>query len=145
MKLSVVNPDVLDEVVSNISRYANTQNKVSNADFFANHPFHRLFERHCNENSAPRKEGSTVSRYWFYERATGAYKNKTLYTTAGQRKTFEEKYPKNQVIKKTELAKYLVSFMGRPTKLVLERMQDSIIHQLSLVIVQSSMRKRLWS
>ena len=33
MKLSVVNPDVLDEVVSNISRYANTQNKVSNADF----------------------------------------------------------------------------------------------------------------
>lgn len=116
MKLSVVNPDVLDEVVSNISRYANTQNKVSNADFFANHPFHRLFERHCNENSAPRKEGSTVSRYWFYERATGAYKNKTLYATASQRKTFEEKYPKNQVIKKTELSKYLVSFMGRPDK-----------------------------
>jgi len=116
MKLSVVKPDVLDEVVSNISRYANTQNKVSNADFFANHPFHRLFEKHCDEQSSPRREGSTVSRYWFYERATGAYKNKTLYATPSQRKTFEEKYPKNQVIKKTELAKYLVSFMGRPDK-----------------------------
>lgn len=116
MKLSVVKQEVLDDVVSNISRFANTQNRVSNADFFANHPFHRLFEKHCNEQATPRKEGSTISRYWFYERATGAYKNKTLYATAAQRKAFEEKYPKYQVIKKTELAKYLVSFLGRPDR-----------------------------
>lgn len=116
MKLSVVKPDVLEQVVSNISRYANTQNSVSNADFFANHPFHRQFEKYCLEEAPPRKEGAINTRYWFYERATGAYKNKTLYATDGQRKKFSEKYPKEQLIKKTELAKYLVSFLGRPDK-----------------------------
>ena len=44
------------------------------------------------------------------------YKNQTLYATEGQRKQFSEKYPKDQVIKKTELAKYLVSFLGRPDR-----------------------------
>ena len=57
MKLSVVKPEVLEQVVSNISRFANTQNSVSNADFFANHPFHRQFERYCLEETPPRKEG----------------------------------------------------------------------------------------
>lgn len=116
MKLSVVKAEVLQEVVADISRYANTQNKVSNADFFANHPFHRQFEKLCFEQATPRKEGSTVSKYWFYERATGVYKNKTLYASASTRKAFEEKYPKEQLIKKTELAKYIVSFMGRPDR-----------------------------
>ena len=116
MKLSVVKPEVLEQVVSNISRFANTQNSVSNADFFANHPFHRQFERYCLEETPPRKEGAINARYWYYERATGSYKNQTLYATEGQRKQFSEKYPKDQVIKKTELAKYLVSFLGRPDR-----------------------------
>lgn len=116
MKLSVVNPEVLDDVVSNISRFANTQNSVSNADFFANHPFHRYFEKTCQEEEVPRKEGATISRRWFYERANGSYQNKTLYASASQRRSFEERFPKDQLIKKPELARYLVSFLGRPDR-----------------------------
>ena len=40
MKLSVVDPELLETIVP-IAEYANTQNKVNAADFFANHPFHR--------------------------------------------------------------------------------------------------------
>ena len=44
LKLSVVNPELAGELIPQISRYANSQNKVSDADFFANHPFHRRME-----------------------------------------------------------------------------------------------------
>jgi hypothetical protein len=40
MKLSVVKPELVEEIVPKISRYANSQNKVSDADFFASHKFH---------------------------------------------------------------------------------------------------------
>ena len=40
MKLSIVNPDRTLEIVPKISEYANSQNRVSSADFFSNHPFH---------------------------------------------------------------------------------------------------------
>lgn len=40
MKLSVVETDRIDDVVPLISRYANTQNRISEADFFSSHPFH---------------------------------------------------------------------------------------------------------
>lgn len=44
MKLSIVNPGDAVELVPYISRYANSQNKVTEADLFSNHPFHVKFE-----------------------------------------------------------------------------------------------------
>ena len=44
-KLSIVDTQTSEEIVPDIARYANTQNKVSNSDFFSNHPFHRKMER----------------------------------------------------------------------------------------------------
>ena len=44
MKLSIVNSDKAIEIVPKISEYANTQNRVSAADFFSNHPFHIRME-----------------------------------------------------------------------------------------------------
>lgn len=40
MKLSVVTPEKAIGLIPNIARYANAQNKVSDADFFSNHAFH---------------------------------------------------------------------------------------------------------
>jgi len=40
MKLSIVPTLLSENVVPRISEYANSQNKVNAADFFANHPFH---------------------------------------------------------------------------------------------------------
>ena len=44
MKLTVVKNDDYDDMIAKISKYANSQNKVSDADLFSNHPFHRTFE-----------------------------------------------------------------------------------------------------
>ena len=40
MKLSVVDPEKIDQIVPKISRFANTQNRISEADFFSGHTFH---------------------------------------------------------------------------------------------------------
>ena len=40
----VVTPETAQELVPNISRHANSQNKVSEADFFSNSPFHVRME-----------------------------------------------------------------------------------------------------
>ena len=114
MKLSVINSDKIVEFVPKISEYANTQNKVNAADFFANHPFHTNIENLAETAQYPVKENSLVAEKWFYERARGAYKNKTAYSKDSERKAFEKKYPKNQVILKTDLAKYIMSFNCAP-------------------------------
>jgi len=110
MKLTIVKSEDYDDLIQNISRYANSQNKVSDADLFSNHPFHRRFEKLATNNPAPAKYGSTHATYWTYERTRGKYeqsqfklKNKT------EMDAFQRKYPKDQVIKKEELAKYVMA------------------------------------
>lgn len=44
IKLTVVPAESSEQIVPNISKYANSQNKVSAADFFSNHPFHMRME-----------------------------------------------------------------------------------------------------
>ena len=44
VKLTVIQPEKVEVVVPKISEYANTQNRVSAADFFSNHPFHLRIE-----------------------------------------------------------------------------------------------------
>src|SRR5690606_25821405 len=56
MKLSVVKEDLVDMIVPKISLYANSQNKVSDADFFSNHPFHRRIEKFSRNVWAPAAE-----------------------------------------------------------------------------------------
>ena len=114
MKLSVINAEKIVEFVPKISEYANTQNKVNAADFFANHPFHTNIENLSESATYPNKENSLSAEKWFYERARGAYKNKTAYSKDSERKAFEKKYPKHQVILKTDLAKYVMSFSCVP-------------------------------
>lgn len=117
MKLSVVDQELLEAIVPKIAQYANTQNKINAADFFANHPFHRQFENLSKTNPTPRQD-NTVSNhgtYWFYERARGAYNNEIYkLKTAAEKRAFSNKFPKKQLILKTDLAKYLMSFDRRP-------------------------------
>lgn len=114
VKLSVVNSPRLDEIVQNISRYANTQNKVSEADFFSSHPFHVLMQQISRRLSAPARPGALSGSKWFYERARGQYRNRLAYGTAAERKRFELEFPKEQMIEKPDLAKYETTFDCRP-------------------------------
>ncbi len=114
MKLSVVEPNSIEEVVPQISRFANTQNRISETDFFSSHPFHVELEKISRRVSAPPKAGSLASTKWFYERARGQYKDRLAYGNASSRKKFEAEFPKDQTLQKTDLAKYQATFDCKP-------------------------------
>jgi hypothetical protein len=114
MKLSVVKPELIENIVPKISRYANTQNKISAADFFSSHPFHLEIEKISRRLPAPPKEGSLFSTNWFYERARGQYKDEQAYLSQAERNKFQKKFPREQMVVKTDLAKYEISFACHP-------------------------------
>lgn len=115
MKLTVVkNESKYSEVVEKISRYSNTQNKVSDADFFSNSKFHREFKDYSNAVYAPLTRGQLHATKWFYERTRGSYKQEQMKMTEAGRNKFKAINPKEQLITKTDLAKYYLCYLRRP-------------------------------
>lgn len=114
MKLVVVEPAVSAEMIPLISRYANSQNRVSEADFFSNSPFHIRLEELSRRTLAPAKPGVNYQTYWFYERTRGSYQNERNKLTPAKQKKFEELYPRAQMIDKTMAAKYEVTWGMQP-------------------------------
>lgn len=114
IKLTIVKPDSVDDVVPRISECANTQNKVSAADFFSNHPFHRKIEEFSRRMWAPAVPGKVHQTRWFYERARGQFINKQAGMTLSEKKKYLISHPKNQMFTKTDLAKYVRTFEGFP-------------------------------
>ncbi|MCU1303617.1 MAG: hypothetical protein JWQ87_3901 [Candidatus Sulfotelmatobacter sp.] len=106
MKLSVVAPEQAGEVIPEISRCANSQNKVSEADFFSNHEFHRRIEQISRRLWAAAAGGAQYETHWFYERARGQYLNEQSRLTPAERKKYVLLNPRHQVITKTDLAKF---------------------------------------
>lgn len=113
LKLSVIkNEKEFSGIVSQISRYANTQNKVNDADFTANNPFLIELEKLSRYILTPTTERNNIQTNWFFERARGQYKNirqKDGFTKSRQ-KQFDLKYPKWQMFTKVELAKYVNAY-----------------------------------
>ncbi len=107
MKLTVVPYDKAVTIIPNISRYANSQNKVSEADLWSNHPFHIKMEEISRRLITPILNGKTHGTYWYYERARGQYKQSTYKKTESEKKKFEILNPKNQLLTKTDFAKYI--------------------------------------
>src|ERR1035441_10228664 len=105
MKLSVVPPETSIDIVPAISRCANSQNKVSDADFFSNHEFHRRMEGFSRRIWAPATSGAQQKIHWFYERARGQYLNEQSKLSKREKDRFLLQNPRNQVITKTDLAK----------------------------------------
>lgn len=116
MKLTEVdsNADKASDLIRNISRSSNSQNKVSDADFFATHPFHIRMEQISRRVFAPASGGAQYETKWFYERARGQYLQAQMHMTKSQKEKFTAQNPKKQVITKTDLAKYRNSWAGIP-------------------------------
>jgi len=110
IKLSVIDPEKVEEIVPRISEYSNTQNKVNAADFFSNHPFHLRMEEFSRRLWAPSPEGGVNQTHWFYERARGQFANQQTNLTPPQKKKFLAQNPRSQMFTKTDLAKYILSF-----------------------------------
>jgi hypothetical protein len=114
MKLVVVDPERAVEMVPNISRYANSQNRVSEVDFFSNSPYHIRLEELSRRVLVPAQPGVNFQTKWFYERARGQYANERAKLSPSGQKKFDATYPRKQVITKTDLAKYEISFDQKP-------------------------------
>ena len=113
VKLSVVkNKDNFGTIVSRISEYANTQNKVSIADLSSNRPYHIEFEKLSRSIYTPLSDNSSLQTRWFYERARGQYRNARQKDgfNKSRLKAFDLKNPKSQMFTKEELAKYINSY-----------------------------------
>lgn len=107
MKLTVVKNDDYDMMIQNISRYANSQNSVKNSDFFSNHPFHRVFEALSKKIPAPVSGDNVNNTFWYYERSRGKYDQEQFkITRKSEKEAFARRYPKSQLIKKEDLAKF---------------------------------------
>ena len=120
VKITVIRSEEdYDDMVSKISKYANSQNKVTDADFFSNHPFHVEFERLSKQIVAPAVNGSVIQTMWYYERSRGKYNQEMFKMRDSQKNAFMAKFPKQQVIKKEELGKYYHSIEQKPWLVVL--------------------------
>jgi AIPR protein len=101
-----------ESLISDISRFANSQNTVKQSDLSANSPFHVGLEK--LSNSVYLSDG--LGR-WFYERAAGSYT--TMLAREGSTPTKFRHLktvvvPPSRRLTKTDLAKYLNSWDGRP-------------------------------
>ena len=109
--MKVQDPTKEEALVSDISRYANTQNAVRQSDLSANKPFHVEIEKLSRSVYCPDGIGQ-----WFYERAAGSYS--TLLAREGNTparlKALKEAIPPARRITKTDLAKYLNTWDRRP-------------------------------
>lgn len=123
MKLTVLNVDddmseeqieQYNAITKKISECANSQNAVSDADFFSNHPFHVMMEKLSRKVMAPPVNGKPYQTIWFYERSRGKWEQEQMKLTQAQKNKFCEMHPKNQLIKKEKLAKCLNSIYMNP-------------------------------
>ncbi|MGN9464888.1 AIPR family protein [Pseudomonas syringae] len=116
MKLSILSPERVGMLTPEIARYANSQNKVSDADFFSNHPYHIRLEEFSRRIFTSPIGGAQHGTHWFYERARGQFANEQAKLTAAQKKQFLIQNPKSQLFNKTDVAKYENSWREMPHK-----------------------------
>ncbi|MGI9793083.1 AIPR family protein, partial [Pseudomonas aeruginosa] len=90
-----------EELIANISRYANSQNVVKQSDLSANKPFHRELEKLSMRTYCPDGVGR-----WFYERSAGSYKVmlEKEATTPTQKKKLQATIPPYRKLTKPDLA-----------------------------------------
>lgn len=115
VKLSVIKDQEWSaEIVSNISKYANSQNKINMSDFNANDEYHIKMEQISRRTFIPVEKGKETEQ-WFYERARGQYMAElNRQPTPKAKKEFKNRIPKKRCVSKTVAAKCLMAYMGYP-------------------------------
>jgi len=123
MKLTVLNVDddmseeqveQYNDITKTISQCANSQNAVTGADFFSNHPFHVLMEKLSHKVMAPPVNGKPYQTIWYYERSKNKWEVDQMKMTDAEKNRFKERNPKNQLIKKEKLAKCYNTILMNP-------------------------------
>ncbi|MCJ8158591.1 AIPR family protein [Sphingomonas sp. LaA6.9] len=116
VKIIRVTSGDLAEMVGSVSRAANRQNTVQQADFSSNDPFHQEVEALANNCWIDSGRGR-----WFYERARGSYlaaEQKASYR-AKDEQAFRVQTPRTRRLSKLDLARYLNAWNGLPYRVCL--------------------------
>lgn len=114
VKLVVVDPERASEIVPDIARFANSQNKVSGSDFFSNSPYHKRLENLSRKVLAPAQQGLQYETHWFYERTRGAYDNEKAKLAPTAARKFLLAHPKAQKFDKIDVARVENIWAQRP-------------------------------
>jgi len=119
LKLTEVDPVLASAIIPEISRSSNSQNKVSEADFFSNHAFHIQMEKMSRRIFAPAVGGAQYETHWFYERANGQYMQEQSRMKKSEKNRFIMINPQQQKMTKTDVAKVCNAWRGLPQKVSL--------------------------
>jgi hypothetical protein len=102
-----VTEEGLDSLISDISRYSNSQTKVSNVDLSSRSP-------QLNKIKALSESIITPSgRKWFFEKSRGEFNTK-LRIAGSNKGRVEKEYPKNYRFSKEQLGKYFTAWSDQP-------------------------------
>lgn len=110
VKINVVNSEDeadLEELITSISRYSNTQSKVSNVDLRSRSPQLRQLKTLSESIVTP------TGKRWFFERAKGEF-HTSLRSAGGQKNSQKNKYPPARRFSKEQLAKYYTAWGETP-------------------------------
>ena len=128
MKLTIIKSDEINDdefdddsskikassIISNISEFSNTQNKVNAADLSSNHGFHVRMETLSRRIWAPAKDSTPNNTKWFYERLRGQFNNLQSNLSPANKRRFLSENPRPQLLVKTDLAKILHTWEKLP-------------------------------
>lgn len=128
MKLTVIKDKEQKNIeVPNISRFANSQNKVSELDLSSNNPYFVYLENLSRKKYVANPENKNQSLLWFFERANGQYRETLNKQTPSQQRKFKEQNPSQLKFVKSDIAKYINLWELEPN-FVAQGSQKNFIH-----------------
>lgn len=115
MKLTVIKDKELKNIeVPNISRFANSQNKVSELDLSSNNPYFIQIESLSRKKYVVNPENRNQSYLWFFERTNGQYRETLNKQTVAQQKKFKVQNPSDKKFIKSDVAKFINTWEQEP-------------------------------
>lgn len=128
MKLTVIKDKEQKNIeVPNISRFANSQNKVSELDLSSNNPYFVQIENLSRKKYVVNPQNKNQSLLWFFERANGQYRETLNKQTTSQQKKFKEQNPPQLKFVKSDVAKFINLWELEP-HFVSQGSQKNFIH-----------------
>ncbi len=119
MKLTVIkDEEKKNAAVPDIARYANSQNKVSELDLSSNNPILQKLEELSRTVYAIDPVDRNKQSVWYFERVKGQYRESLAKEPNNRKEAFKRKFPKDQVIIKSEVAKYMTTWHRFPFHVV---------------------------
>ena len=116
MKISVISKDAVDlDLVSKISKFANSQTAIKPSDFSSNSKFHTSIENYSRSEWIPVSSGNKSVAKWYYERIRGQYLDeRSRLISPKEKERFDIEYPKKNKFNKTDVAKFEMSWFQQP-------------------------------